>query len=513
VNHSATITASHGDDAGHAARSGAVQVLTILAQALIAATQVVFARLYGQMVYGSYVSALAVLEVFCRGGTGGADKAMLRYVAASRAVGDAAGVRSALGTGLRLGMAVAGSFAIALALFLAPVFANAVKEPTLVPALRILAPLPLLTGALWILIQASLAARVTRANFYVRGLAEPSLLLAAGVLGWLLGGGLGALATAHVASSAATLTLAVLVVRRVFHPDEMRKVLSAPRLPGFARFSLPLAAGEMLNAVVQRADLVILTGMKGLEAAALYGAAEFITRSIASIRYAFDSVVAGVLSETLHLGDLPRLRYNLRLTTRWVVSVAAPITVTLAVLRQDLLVLLFGTPYAAGAGALLILATSHFVNASLGLTGWVLMVAGHSRRTFVTNLVCAVFNLSAAYVLTSRFGLLGAACSALGTTLLMQALIAIQVAVLQRVHPFSTTLLKPLAAAAVTFAVEEALRWSIGTTWVRLPVVIAVGASVYGLVLFGLGLPDEERQIFGRTLRALRARLGRSTAP
>jgi O-antigen/teichoic acid export membrane protein len=448
------------------------------------------------MVYGSYVSALAMLDVFCRGGTGGADKAMLRYVAASRALGDAGGVRSALGTGLRLGMAVAGSFAVALAFGLAPLLANAVKEPTLVPALRILAPLPLLTGALWILIQASLAARVTRANFYVRGLAEPSLLLVAGVVGWLLGGGLGALATAHVAASAATLTLAVLVVRRVFHPDEMRKLLSAPRLPGFARFSLPLAAGEMLNAVVQRADLVILTGLKGLEAAALYGAAEFITRSIASIRYAFDSIVAGVLSETLHLGDLSRLRYNLRLTTRWVVSVAAPIA-----------------PYAAGAGVLLVLATSHFVNASLGLTGWVLMVAGHSRLTFLTNLVCAVFNLSAAYVLTSRYGLLGAACSALGTTLLMQTLIVIQVAVLQRVHPFSTALLKPLAAAAITFAVEEALHLSIGTAWVRLPATVVVGAAVYGLVLFGLGLPDEERQIFRRTLRALRARLGRSVGP
>jgi O-antigen/teichoic acid export membrane protein len=265
--------------------------------------------------------------------------------------------------------------------------------------------------------------------------------------------------------------------------------------------------------VVQRADLVILTGLKGLEAAALYGAAEFITRSIASIRYAFDSIVAGVLSETLHLGDLSRLRYNLRLTTRWVVSVAAPIAVTLAVLRQDLLVLLFGAPYAAGAGVLLVLATSHFVNASLGLTGWVLMVAGHSRLTFLTNLVCAVFNLSAAYVLTSRYGLLGAACSALGTTLLMQTLIVIQVAVLQRVHPFSTALLKPLAAAAITFAVEEALHLSIGTAWVRLPATVVVGAAVYGLVLFGLGLPDEERQIFRRTLRALRARLGRSVGP
>src|SRR4029079_19508384 len=77
----------HEADLHHAARSGAMQVLTVLAQAIIALTQVVFARLYGQTIFGDYSAARAIIEVAARGGAGGADKAMLRYVAAGRAAG------------------------------------------------------------------------------------------------------------------------------------------------------------------------------------------------------------------------------------------------------------------------------------------------------------------------------------------------------------------------------------------------------------------------------------------
>jgi O-antigen/teichoic acid export membrane protein len=169
---------AHQADARHAARSGAVQVLTILAQAALAATQVVFARLYGKSIYGAYVSAIAILEVLYRSGSGGAEKAMLRYVAAARAAGDEDGVRNALGNGFRLTLLVSGFYAVLL-LVAAPAIAAAFDRSTLAPALRIFAPLPLFVGALAVLIQASLAARVTAANFYVRGLAEPLLLLGA----------------------------------------------------------------------------------------------------------------------------------------------------------------------------------------------------------------------------------------------------------------------------------------------------------------------------------------------
>ena len=38
--------------------------------------------------------------------------------------------------------------------------------------LRLMAPAALLTGCMWVLVQASLAAKVTKANFIVRGLGE-----------------------------------------------------------------------------------------------------------------------------------------------------------------------------------------------------------------------------------------------------------------------------------------------------------------------------------------------------
>jgi O-antigen/teichoic acid export membrane protein len=499
--------AHEGADARYAARSGAMQVLTIVAQALLATGQVVFARLYGRAIYGAYLSVLAVLEVFSRGGAAGADKAMLRYVAAFRSTGDAAGVRSALGTGLRLYLALSGTFALAIAVG-APWFAAALHDPSLAAALRIFAPLPVLMGGLYILIQASLATRTTRANFLVRGLAEPALLLAAGVAAWLLGGGLRALAVAHVTSSAVTLLLAVLIVRRTFRPEETARVLSAPPLRGFARFSLPMAAGEMLNAVVQRADMIILTTLRGPEAAALYGAAELVTRAISNIRYAFDSIVAGVLSESLHAGDLNRLRYNLTMVVRWVVSVAVPLALTVIVLRRELLGFLFGSAYAAAAGALTALALAHLVNSSLGLTGWVLMVAGHSRLGFFNNLLAVAFNLPAAYFLIRHFGAAGAAFAALGTAVILQGAMVIEAAVLERVHPFSVALLKPLAAAAVAFAVEHWVEGTVASARARVVAVVVAGAVTYGLGLLALGLPREEREILRRVVRAVRPPAG-----
>jgi O-antigen/teichoic acid export membrane protein len=488
-----------GADAHHAARSGAIQVLTILAQALLGATQVVFARLFGRTVYGAYLSSLVVLEPFSRGGTGGADKAMLRYVAAARASGDAGGVNRAIGTGLRLNLVVSGTFALALAL-VSPLLASLMKEPALATSLRILAPLPILTGTTLVLIQATLAARVTRANFLVRGLAEPSLLLAAGVTAALLGGGLDRLAIAHVSAYAATLVLAVIIAFRVFR-QEIRGVWSAPGVPGFVRFALPMAAAEILNALVQRADLIILTALRGFDVAALYGAAEFLTRPIVSIRSAFDSIVAGVLSETLHLGELDRLRYNLRLTTRWVITVAAPIAVTAVMLRRELLGLLYGGAYIGGASAMVALALTHFVNASLGLVGWVLMVAGRSRLGLFNNFLAAAFNLPAAYFLTVRFGIAGAAAATLATSTLLQAMMVIEVAVLHHVHPFSVSMLKPLAAAGVALAVEWAVRGAIASPWPRLLATIVAGALAYALVLWALRLPHEERRLVERVLR------------
>ena len=180
-------------------------------------------------------------------------------------------------------------------------------------------------------------------------------LLLAGLSAALIGRSLSTLAVAHVVAATATLLLAIFAVGRVFGRGELRRAMGARRLPGFVRFSLPLAAGDLLNAVLQRADIILVTMFVGTSAAGVYAAAEFITRVIASARSVFDSVAAPVFSEAVSLGQHERLKQNLVMMNRWVFTVATPIALTVVVLRRDLLAL-YGSAFQEGATALVILA-------------------------------------------------------------------------------------------------------------------------------------------------------------
>lgn len=492
------------NDVAHAARSGGVQALTIAAQAMLTVSHVLLARLFGQAVFGSYQASLAILEMLTRAGTGGADKGMLRYIAGHRARGEPDLVRSALGTGLRLCFIIAGSSALLLIVFATPL-AHISREPSMAVALRLMAPAALFTGSMWVLVQASLAAKVTRANLIVRGLGEPLLLLVAGLTAALVGRSLLHLAFAHVAAAAATLVLAIFVVGRVFGRGELTAALRAPWLPGFTAFSLPLGVAELMNAVLQRADILLLTMFVGAPAAAVYAASEFITRIIANARYVFDSVAAPVFSEAIHLNQPERLRQNLVLMTRWVASAAAPIAVTVLVLRRELLSL-YGPGFQQGATALAILAVGHLVNSTLGLSGWILVVGGRSRLLLANNVIVAVVNVGMGLLLIPRFGLLGTAVAALGSVTLLHIFVLVEVAVIHGVHPFAPSVFKPFVAAAVALGIQLAISAQLSRTAVRVPVLIAAGLATYLLTLLALRLDPEDRRLLAGLVARLRRR-------
>jgi O-antigen/teichoic acid export membrane protein len=483
-------------DAAHAARSGAIQVLTIAAQALITVTHVLLARLFGPIVFGSYQACLAILEMLTRGGTGGADKGMLRYIAGFRARGEPELARRALGTGLRLCVAIAGVAALLLVLLAGPI-AHMSREPTMAAGLRLLAPVTLLTGTMWVLVQASLAAKVTRANFIVRGVSEPTLLLVAGLTAAVVGRTLVHLAVAHTLAAFATLLLAIAVVGRVFGRGEIRRALSAPRLDGFASFSVPLGLAELTNAILQRADIVLLTLFVGPRATAIYAAAEFVTRVTANARYAFDSVAAPMFSEAIHLGDRQRLEGNLRMITRWVSLAAAPIAVTVVALRRELLAL-YGPGFQEGMTALTLLAMGHLLNAILGLTGWILTVGGHSRAILANNVVAATANITMGLTLIPRFGLVGTAIAALGSATLMNLLMAVEVWRWQRVHALGWSILKPLVAAAATLLVQSVVGRFVQPVALRVVLIVLGGLVAYLSALFALGLAPDDRRLLAK---------------
>jgi O-antigen/teichoic acid export membrane protein len=281
-------------------------------------------------------------------------------------------------------------------------------------------------------------------------------------------------------------------------------VLTAPTVPGFARFSIYMGLAELTNSILQQAHILIVATFAGLEATAIYAAAEFITRVVANIRYAFDSIVTGMMAESLHLGEHDRLEANLRLVTRWVVTVAIPLAGIVIALRYELLVGLFQPAYAAGAAALTMLALAHLANAAFGLTGWALVAGGRSNLVLLNNVLGLVFNVVAGLYFTPRYGLVGATFGVLGSVLIVTGLAIVEVAAWQRIHPFSTRLLKPLGAGLASFVVMTLIHRVLPPGWVRVTGVLVASVVSYGGLLVAMGLPPEEKRMFDRITARLR---------
>lgn len=490
-------------DATHAARSVLLQILAALGQIALPVYQALIARLFGQAIHGLYVSSITWTEVLTRTALVGADKGMFRFIAAHRAAGNHDQATAALGSGLRLGALGATLLAVGVVVLAGPI-ANRF-EPGLTVPMRLMAPTIIASTLMMVLVAAALGARTSRVSLIVRGVAEPGLLILAALGAWSLGAGLGGLALAHTVAYTAVLVVAVVAVQAVFGRGELGRALRAPGQPGFVAFTFPLGLSETMNVLLQRADVLMMPLFLDVKVVAVYFTADMLARSAAGLRPLFDGVVGPVISEALALHQRERLRYNLQLITRWVALASAPIAATLIALSPDILSY-YGSGYRGGANALTLLVLGHMVNGIIGSTPAVLTMSGRSRQFFWNNLGAAILNVTLNLLLIPRFGIVGAAASAFLSVSCLQGALAIQVWLLERVHPLSPQLLKPLAAAAVVLLYGLAMRAVPLPVPARAALVVLGAAVIYLAANVLLGLAAEERRIFERVVARLSRR-------
>ncbi len=484
-----------------------MQLLGIIAQGLMPVYYAVVKRLFGPTIFGYYASTFAITEVLTRLGVCGADRGMYRFVAAHRAAGETDLERRALGTGLRLAGAVTGVIVVALVVLAGPL-GRWMGRPTLSSTLPFMAPVVTTAALMFILVAATLARKVTSVSFFVRGLIEPGMLLVAATTAYLLGAGTRGLAVAHGVAYVLTAAAAVIGAARVFGGRTLLKALRSPPHPQFARFTLPLALSDGANTLFQRVDMLVMPLYVDPKAIAAYFVAEVAGRVSANIRYAFDGIAAPLLSEALALRDHDRLRYNLRLLTRWVTTLSLPIATTMIALREFVL-LMFGRDTLVASSVLVLATTGHLLSGTLGLGGQVLMMAGRSRVVLANQVGSTALNFILCLLLVPRFGINGAAISVLACLTTMMVAMVIEVWVLERVHPFHAALLKPVGAAAATLAVQLiAVRML--PSLVGAIVALLGGVLTYVGVLLLLGLAREERDVVKQAVTRVRGILGRA---
>lgn len=376
------------------------------------------ARLLGADGTGLYYLALTAATVSSVIARLGLDKTLLKHVSIHGAKGEWSGVWSVYRTGIALatGMSlvltasvVAAAPAIAVGLF---------DEPLLVAPLRVIA-LGITPHALMVLHTEMLTGlREVRYALMLQGfgvplLSIPILLALAGPLG-VVGACL-----AYVMAALFISCVGAVLWRRATPRISPNPTDWAPA-GLLLKQSLPLLLAFSMYLVLQWTDTVMLGIWTDARTVGLYGVALRVATLITFVILAIDMVTAPQYSALYEEGAMLELGELARKSCLVGMIAALPMITIFLALAGPVLAL-FGPEFVDGAGALKVLATTHYFNVATGSVTFLLIASGRERVFRNIMIVVAATNVTLNYFLIPSLGILGAAAATGASFVLLNA--------------------------------------------------------------------------------------------
>jgi len=419
----------------------------------------------------------------------GTDTGLVYWVARLRATGRADLVRRCLRVAL-VPVVVAG-IAGGVALFVAtpglahlPALAGRAAgrhTADFARALRVLAvflPAAALSDAL---LSATRGYRTMRPTVLVEKLARPALQLVL-LAGALLFAGTTADTVAWVAPYLASFAVAAWWLARMDRPPTPAGH-PVPRLPAgeFWRFTAPRSLSSICQVALQRLDVLLVAGMLGFRAAALYTVATRFMVVGQLGNQAIGTAVQPRLAELLSRHDTAGARTLYRDATAWLVLLTWPLYLGTAAFAP-LYLGLFGGGYdaAAGVAAVPLLCAAMLAAAACGMVDMVLTMGGRTTWNLANVAVALGVNLALNLALIPPLGIVGAALAWAVALLVKNLLPLVQIGLVLRLHPFgpATGIAAALAVGCVGVPAAAA-RLVFGPTLLGLVAAVAVAAPAY----------------------------------
>ena len=171
-----------------------------------------------------------------------------------------------------------------------------------------------------------------------------------------------------------------------------------------------------------------------------------------------------VASELYARGKEQELNSIYKAVTKWVLSLALPGFLLMALFSESILMIMFGAEYVGGATALSILAFALFISSVLGPANYVLQTYGKTRIVMKGYFIGAGVNFGLNLLLIPLYGINGAAIATGFSYVLISVLYFLFVWRLARMQPFRLNHLKPAFASIISVLVVYGLAECIGPT-------------------------------------------------
>lgn len=183
-------------------------------------------------------------------------------------------------------------------------------------------------------------------------------------------------------------------------PAEMAAEQHRTTHPGaWLRSALPLGIVAGVQIVNQNIGLVVLGVSSPPEEVGIYRVALQGASVVSLGLMATNLVVAPHIARLYQQGDMVRLQRLVKYTARVILSFSLPATLLLVVFGQALLLLLFGSEFAAAYIPLIILCAGQTVNSATATVAALLNMTGHEQDVAFAVALGAIINLTASLVL------------------------------------------------------------------------------------------------------------------
>jgi O-antigen/teichoic acid export membrane protein len=164
------------------------------------------------------------------------------------------------------------------------------------------------------------------------------------------------------------------------------------------------------------ADVLVVGSLLGPEAAGKYGAASQLASAVSFGVTAISFIALPIIADLYARHALKDLQSLITHVARLSLLLSVPVLIALSFAAGPVLSA-FGPSFADAAPILVLLGFDQLIGVIFGIAGYLLVMTGHQVTAARVIIGCAVLNLALTFVLTPRFGLMGAGVATTITTL------------------------------------------------------------------------------------------------
>lgn len=218
-------------------------------------------------------------------------------------------------------------------------------------------------------------------------------------------------------------------------------------------FAIPNFLTSIVDTVLDSVDTVLLAVFAISNVAiGQYGAAIRIAIFVSMPLQSFNTMFSPIIAELYSKGEKQKLSAMFKIVTKWALTFSLPIFL-IAVLFSEPLLGISGSGFSPAWPLLIALAIGNLINVGTGSVGYMLLMTGHQKITFLNSLVAIVFNIALGVLLIPHYGAMGVAIATGVALSIVNVMRLLQVYIFLRMTPFRWDTLKPIAAGLLSAVV------------------------------------------------------------